>query len=125
MTRPVDDGKGHRLITVGVQQYWLVKAFWMLPAAMALVACSAGEPATAPQASVPTPTAAAAPTLSLCAGRSAQRHSYGEADEQAQTATPDLGAGLDQQEVRRSQPQARSAGRELRRVQALHHHLPR
>src|SRR4029453_2527296 len=36
----------------------------MLPAAMVLLACSAGEPATAPQGSAPTPTVAAAPTQS-------------------------------------------------------------
>jgi dipeptidyl aminopeptidase/acylaminoacyl peptidase len=57
----VDDGKGHSLITV--EPCWqdgCVKAFWVLPAAMVLLACSAGEPATAPQASAPTPTVAAA-----------------------------------------------------------------
>jgi dipeptidyl aminopeptidase/acylaminoacyl peptidase len=42
----------------------LVKALGILPAALVLVACSAGEPATAPQASAPMPTVTAAPTLS-------------------------------------------------------------
>ena len=41
-----------------------MKAFGILPAALVLVACSAGEPATAPQASAPMPTVTAAPTLS-------------------------------------------------------------
>ena len=49
MIRSVDDGKGHSLITV--EPCWQdgsVKPFWVLPAAIVLVACSAGEPATAP-----------------------------------------------------------------------------
>jgi dipeptidyl aminopeptidase/acylaminoacyl peptidase len=41
-----------------------VKALWVLPAALVVVACSAGAPATPPQVSSPTSSAAAAPTQS-------------------------------------------------------------
>jgi dipeptidyl aminopeptidase/acylaminoacyl peptidase len=66
--RPVEDGECHSLITVGTcSDTGLVKAYWMLPAAMVLLACSAGEPASAPQASSATSTVASEPKLSTSA----------------------------------------------------------
>ncbi|HEU4910232.1 MAG TPA: hypothetical protein VFT17_15330, partial [Propionibacteriaceae bacterium] len=41
-----------------------MKALWMLPAALLLVSCSAGQPSVGPQASSPTSTAVSAQTQS-------------------------------------------------------------
>ena len=80
-----------------------MKAFWVLPAAMVLMACNAGEPATAPQASAPTygrvssdavPSAPAARPSATAAPKPTKKPA----------AAPDLDAGLDQQEARRPQP---------------------
>ena len=63
-----------------------MKALWVLPAALVLVACSAGEPATAPQASSATSTVAAAPTQS--ASTSAARPSTTPAPKATKTPKP-------------------------------------
>jgi dipeptidyl aminopeptidase/acylaminoacyl peptidase len=67
--RSAQDANSHGLITVTgrserARNTSSVKALWVLPAALVLVACSSSEPTTAPQASSATPTVAAAPTQS-------------------------------------------------------------
>ena len=56
---------------------------------------------------------------------SAEHRSDTKGNEDTQATASDLGAGLDQQEVRRSATSAWSTACGLWRVQALHHHLPR
>ena len=74
-----------------------MKALWVL-AALVVVACSAGAPAT-PPGLIPNVERRSPDAVTWC---SAEHRSDTKGNEDTQATASDLGAGLDQQEVRRS-----------------------
>ena len=102
-----------------------MKAFWVLPAAMVLMACNAGEPATAPTG-LSTPLQSCQLRRSpLRTVSSAKRHCGAKPTKKPKPPHPISMQALINKKYDGRNLKARSAAGRLRRVQALHDHLPR